>query len=79
MNWLISMLFAAAKNYLVKNWRTTVVAIVAAICFRVPSLQPYKEQIIEIALPLGLLLAKDGSTTGVAAAPEGVRGATDAG
>jgi hypothetical protein len=72
-NWLIGM----AKNYLIKNWRTTAAALVGYACTQIPQVRNflvghgYDLQTIQGAALLVIgVLAKDGSTTGVATPEE---------
>jgi hypothetical protein len=76
MNWFQSWLIGMAKNYLVKNWRTSAAAAVAYACYKIPQVNTfltthgYDIQGIQAAALLVIgILAKDGSVTGVAPAP----------
>jgi hypothetical protein len=69
MNWLWSFVVDKIKDYLVKNWKTTIVGVVGAICLQIPALAPFKEQIVAFVVLLLGILAKDGDQTGTTAQP----------
>lgn len=69
MNWLKNLIIGWVQNYLIKNWKTTVVSVVGGICTQIPALAPHKDQILTITLILVGFFAKDGDKTGTAQQP----------
>jgi hypothetical protein len=55
------------KDYVLRNWKTTLVGVISYLIVQVPALVPYKEKVLAAAVALMGLLAKDGDKTGTTA------------
>lgn len=67
MDWLFKWMIEKAKDYVLRNWKTTVVGVIGAVLTQVPSLAPYKETIVAAVLAILGVVAKDGDKTGTTA------------
>lgn len=57
------------KDYVLRNWQTTLVGVLGGVLTQVPALAPHKDTIVAAVLALLGILAKSATTTGTIEQP----------
>jgi hypothetical protein len=71
MNTIFNWLLDRVKDYVIRNWKTTLIGVLGAVLSRyIPDITEEQRQAILAAVVAGVgLFSKDGSTTGTTAQP----------
>lgn len=72
MDFLFKWVLSKAKEYVLRNYKTTLAGLLAVVVTQIPALAPFKDPILAAIVALVGILAKDGDQTGTIERPRTV-------